>query len=1517
MNRLYLTLLSACLCASSAFASHELRCNSDSVYQCYGQAFVANSNVKAPAKVSKIRPSSGVFIDEPNLPKWVAFNWCYPWTIMQIDAPDMTETNLLDADNWPVSIHLRNGNFEGTSFNDNPSGTVLHQASYALNGLRNWSRNQYFTAEQYGNRPLRTAYDEHNDVMYGISNMIAGKKEKFGFIRFAPNERVDNSGATINPLENIEVINGELPQRCECSALAWDPRDGNVIGVSISGEVIRFDVNTGDYEVLFDTGRVNSTFFGGLAFSPSDNAFVWAYLVRNEAGTSISQDFYLIDTEVKSCKLLKSVAKVDDEPLHQISSLMINEHYADPLAPIPVVISDDSFDTVAGNGTLTINIPSQSENGQSLSGQLKYYLRVDGITRADGKSYIEADVLPGSVRTDRIEGLSEGFHRISIFTVTKDGHWSRPLNVAKFVGYDTPTMPQNVVLEKESLSWSPVVEGIHGQYILSDDIEYEVWIDKVKVGTTKSCSYDVAFDTVELASHQAAVYAVSHGKISEGGFSNRITVGEYRSIPTVFVPEASDVLLASVIDEEEDGYTWSYYDYYKSWSKSYSTVSNNDWLFLPQLNFDDENALYEISYEILTGNYDETVEMYIADSVNTSSCSLVNSQTINTRKYGSATDFKKVRTIISASGVKHIAFRVASMHSDVLIKNVSVKKTGSNVAAPVAIDDLRIVPGEKGALPSKALFTFPTKRINGEMLPDSEILKVEVSGVYQSFSSASTSGKPGEQGMIIFTPQEGLVDLCVQPSIGENYGLVTHASFWAGEDVPGKVKNFKVSLTDDPMVVSISWDSPGNVGFNGGYASTDGLKYYLLVKKSGDQKWSRYNPIDYTDVTLNLKSDFAQTHTQFAVMTENSKGSSNKWDAVDITCGKAYTLPMRELLSTGMADYSPIIVEQPSDEYTGSAGYADPSALSPEYAVPSGNVIGMMPPKDGSAGKSMLILPYFSTVGIENPAFVAHALLDKELIAHVDVYATTYGIEPIKIGYWNAETEGLGYTPLIFSLPNSLSNKKWVQIILDASFEESIEPKYIVLERYSVLELNRNDLSLQSAITPEYMRVNKSASISATVYNSSASPIIVPDLRVSITDGKGECVESYVAADDDTPILPDCERVYNYTFIPDADMLGSLNFSLELPNDEIIDNNLFVATGEVEAGDAMMCTHISAERDKFDSSKISIEWNEPYVFSGIEDIEKMASFDSSQSLGGFKNIDLDKSLTYSWENWDFPGEEEPHAFIVFDGTWPQIPAQSLNVLRAHSGDKFLLALSPLNYTPANDWLVSPEVEPGSDVSFWLSSISTSYGADMVGVYASDGSENPDDFEMVLFKRKDKQAWEKVSVTLPDNARRFAIRYYSTDTFGIMIDDISYTPLGGVATLCGFELEKNGQILKSFDMPLYEYVDSEANSDEQRYRVTPIVKREDGSISKGEPSPTAVVSGVNVVNQLKSDGISVKTIGNYIEVSGLQQSSEIILSSLDGINIAPDMRGASNAIYHVESGVYCLNIDGATYNIYIR
>ena len=422
-------------------------------------------------------------------------------------------------------------------------------------------------------------------------------------------------------------------------------------------------------------------------------------------------------------------------------------------------------------------------------------------------------------------------------------------------------------------------------------------------------------------------------------------------------------------------------------------------------------------------------------------------------------------------------------------------------------------------------------------------------------------------------------------------------------------------------------------------------------------------------------------------------------------------------------------------------------------------------------------------------------------------------------------------------------------------------------------------------------------------------------LKLTYTDGAGVMTETTLTPASDAPIGIDEEREYTYTFTPGSDSLGEMTFALSLPADDVLVGNSYKATGTVVVGDAVMPPSLTAERRKDEPSTVDLAWGSPYVFDGTETMEMLPPFSIDERLGDFLNIDLDGSLTYSWQNWDFPHEEEPHAFIVFDDRHPEIPEATKSVLKAHGGHQFLLALSPLNYKTANDWLISPEVKPGSDVSFWLSTVSTSYGADMVGVYWSTGSTDPDDLEFLAYKRKNTEGWEELTYTLPAEAKRFAIKYYSNDTFGILIDDISYTPADGISVLEGFEVMRDGNTAARLHTPDLEYADRDVDVNTAHYyNVVPYLKKPDGKLVKGVPSPTARIGSLAVDATCVSEPL-ISVSGRTITVSGAGYATSV--TAADGKRVPAESVGTNRTVYRVESGVYIVNAGTKSVKVMVR
>ena len=185
-----------------------------------------------------------------------------------------------------------------------------------------------------------------------------------------------------------------------------------------------------------------------------------------------------------------------------------------------------------------------------------------------------------------------------------------------------------------------------------------------------------------------------------------------------------------------------------------------------------------------------------------------------------------------------------------------------------------------------------------------------------------------------------------------------------------------------------------------------------------------------------------------------------------------------------------------------------------------------------------------------------------------------------------------------------------------------------------------------------------------------------------------------------------------------------------------------------------------------------------YLFS--DDFEEYELFNAPS--GSWITHDLDQSVTYGTDGFDFLGQATPMSYIVFDASATVPPAQGMD---AHSGTNLLSVwgadVTAGTATENNDWLISSLftlVDEGA-VSFWARSFTVQYGAERFNVLVSDGSTNPEDFTVISgdnYVEADEN-WNQYSYDLDAYANqsiRVAIQCVSSDAFVFFVDDFAVT-----------------------------------------------------------------------------------------------------------------------------------------------
>ena len=137
---------------------------------------------------------------------------------------------------------------------------------------------------------------------------------------------------------------------------------------------------------------------------------------------------------------------------------------------------------------------------------------------------------------------------------------------------------------------------------------------------------------------------------------------------------------------------------------------------------------------------------------------------------------------------------------------------------------------------------------------------------------------------------------------------------------------------------------------------------------------------------------------------------------------------------------------------------------------------------------------------------------------------------------------------------------------------------------------------------------------------------------------------------------------------------------------------------------------------------------------------------------------------------------------------------------AGHGDKFLIAFSPAESSTGNgvddadDWLISPAVEGGSQISFAVAAISAEF-VETIEVLYSTTDDDTNSFKLLDTYDISDPYWKVLAATLPEDARYFAIRYVSNDKYAVLIDMSKYVPEGETVSEIGYEIIRDCKVIE--------------------------------------------------------------------------------------------------------------------------
>lgn len=1333
---------------------------------------------------------------------------------------------------------------------------------------------------------------------------------------------IPNTFVKINPntweVTKIGTITWDQNKGTFIAGLAYNPVDKKIYAIRPAGDLVTIDKTNAKVTSI---GPLDDcTPFDGYAqpivYSPNDHGFIT--MIR-DAATGVGLT-YFIDPETAEPSYLCSF---EDGAAFQV--LYCPDPYAVDDAPAIPIIESVNLDKASLDASVTYTIPTLTFNGEAIS---ESSLNVD-IT-IDGKVIASTTAAPGETKTTEFTS-TEGNHRICVVTYYDREKPSPVASKDFFLGNDTPFAPANVRLENSVVYWDAVGGvGVNGGYVDIDAVRYNVYINGELRNSTPINETSLVVDLGnELSAFVASVEAVANGKKSALSTSENVVHGDPLTLPVSLAPTLAESLIFTNDDTNHDGNIWTYYPDSDAngntdvtngeWVFFYNWAANaDDWLFMPVTTYADADAVYELSYNFQNfynyANEFNDMDVCIGGADSPEAMTSVIYQVINRTTPNPETH--RVQFTVPQAGNYYIGFHIKenANGSGVRLRDFKVEKiSDGTVPAPAQIS---VVPAEKGAL--KAIFTIsaPTKDVAGNALSSSDEITYTIASAEETVECKVMPGATVTAEVVTF---QGVNQISVTPTNKNGRGVTTYYRLYTGIDIPTYAPNVYAITAEDNESMTLYWDAP-TTGENGGFIDPENIYYDIYYH------WSIYNDLVGTTKELKFVYDpdpylerTAMTLRHIGPRAVNSAGQSKTVYFAAETLGTPHELPMIETFAGGGLDYSPwnfVTADDCANSQWDLFGSLESLPVGNADLPDGGSVVvyGI----SSLATRAEIIIPKVSTKGHEQVTFgmrfwnYAKAPDMKLLGRHFGQDETEVVAEINHNDYPMNE-----WVDYIITLPEDYANCGWIQMRLSCDVIAAVDA-YGIFDEFSIYENLEYDFKIGTITADSETIAGATNQVMATLVNAG-------------TEGATSNIKFSVFADDE--LVETIEQKVGYLRVGQAkecyltltakpEYIGKdLRIKAEVISDN--DMNSFNNSKETEwvVSDTVepVVTNLTGEwNDAHD--QVILSWTTPDLTYGDSDgFESYEQFTYAEKIGSWTNIDEDGGYLFGIDglskNWE--GYDQPRG-------WQVINAETLGTMGdvrmcPRTGKQFLMAMS-IAYDEASeepvqaaDWLISPEVNGGSEVSFWYGTISSTY-SETIEIWYSTTDNNKESFAKLRnFTKTGDESWEYVTYTLPEDAKYFALKYVSWGAFGAMIDDIAYSPVEMLEwEVVKYNVYRDGEFLASVDTP--GYVDTTAGDVTHTYNVTVVVKS-DNNDAEGILSNT-----VKMIDSLDVDELAVLTgvygVEGAIVVDGYA-GNNVCIYSTDGKLLRDAVVGSDSVRIPSDAGIYIVKIGEATLKVIVK
>lgn len=1265
-----------------------------------------------------------------------------------------------------------------------------------------------------------------------------------------------------------------------------------------TGEGILGTMNrtTGEFTAIGSTGQY-PYYLSGMAIDRLTDRIYWTVNPSDDTG-------YLVELD---CNTGGSTLVYDFPNNEEIVGMYIP--VAEALDDAPGACEEVSVVFEAGTlaGRVKLKSPSLTYGGKALNGNVDVHVVANGeeVKQIPG-------VAPGQAIDTDVALDTPGLYSFSVYASNSVGDGPKARIKEMWIGPDTPpaTIAKASYADgKMTLSWQAVSQGINGGYLDPALLAYTVKDAEgdVVASDIRNTTYSFELKEPERLTPYYYTVTVTVGEVeSAPARTNTVVLGSI--MPPYTADFQSEINAYTILNSNGDANTWIVLGNGYMGIAYNENMDMDDWLVTPAMKLESGKG-YVVSFVTGTENpmFPETIEVKYgkAPTADAMTGTLVPSTSIVEPITNGGTTFTQI-FYPEETGTYYLGFHgISPADRYYLYLGDFQIETGVSIGAPDLVTSLTATPASGGILECKVAFDAPVNTLGGE--PLASISRIDL---YRGDVLIHTFPAPVPGSSLAFTDTEapaGDVTYTVIASNSEGEGMKARISTFVGFNKPLSPASVNVSRTDVVGEVAVEWEAVTQ-DLGGETLTADDVTYTVCIYSNG---WIPIaENLKTTSYVFQAVAPGSQEFVSLAVFAKTIAGMGQGTTSDMIPVGTPYD-GMNETFKNAALQY----IWGYSEIGECFVNIYDDSSFSNTSSVGGDNgFIGILANEIGSGGNL-----YSGLISLENMANPAISFFTSNINGD-DTNTVGVSVKPSDAEDWIEVMPSTSINRLLPGAPG------WGKVVLPLS---AYAGKTLQVQLTGIVRGYKNIFfdDIKVANLPDYDLAVKSITSPANVTAGESFEIEVAIANEGVRGSGAYSVELYASSKlADVLQLPSlaagesCVATFSRTISPLVTEPVAFYAKVVLASDQDPANDIS-ATINVTPMISTLPSPSGLEAETQESSGIRLTWNAPDLSAGIsrkvvddfEDADGIAA-----AYGDWTFVDVDNVAVGGIRGVTIPGITSGVTKGSF-WVWDNEVMQGNSSYTAHSGNKFLFSLYRADGKACNDWAVSPLLSGQSQkISFYARSLSADYPEAIQVLWSSQEGVNASRFNTTAFTSlvnisSVPAQWTLYEVELPAGARHFAIRSYASNSFMLMIDDVTYSVSAPTdMRVEGYNIYRDGEKLTVSPVTSTEYADAGVVPGETyTYVVTAVYA------PAGESAPSNAVT-------IKNDASAVAGIAGNVKV--FADGSDIVILNAEGLGVSVVSAAASvvysgtagdRTVVGVQPGVYIVKVGSATWKLYVR